>query len=291
MENNQTPENTLDQFVKFANDYAQQPEQATALTWGYEIESNTMNDIYNTAQFTPEFRNCHGLDWQADGSVSDESESANNGEDCECSCDECEHSCDCNNCSIESYELDHCHESDCYGSSEYQEVASIGGLETTHPNTLDLLDQWGLNRATFNEDTGIHIHIGSAHLTAPQVANVLTAYRLASPIINDIAERVGVYYAQAHDEQIENDCRQGAGTSSKYYAVNTCSHFSTHRAQTIEFRQMAGTTRTDLRQTDRVRAYAEILRLLVTYATKPAPKLYWITKATDLTSLIRLLKA
>jgi hypothetical protein len=226
MENNQTPETTLDQFVKFANDYANQPEQATALTWGYEIESNTMGNIYAEAQTNATSATIATLDWQADGSVSDESESANNGEDCECSCDECEHSCDCNNCSIESYELDHCHESDCYGSSEYQEVASIGGLDTTHPTGLNLLAEWGINEATFNGDTGIHIHIGSAHLTSAQVANVLTAYRLASPIIDHIAERVGVYYAQAHDEQIENDCRQGAGTQSKYYAVNTCSHFS-----------------------------------------------------------------
>jgi len=44
-----------------------------------------------------------------------------------------------------------------------------------------------------------------------------------------------------------------------------------------------------LKQTDRVRAWAHLLRLLVAYATKPAPQLYWITKATDFNGLMRLL--
>jgi len=292
MENNQTPETTLDQFVKFANEFATQESQPTALTWGYEIESNTMANVKHTAEMNATSQTLELLDWQADGSVTDNSDHAGN-EECDCECSECYHSCDCNNCSIESYELDHdCGSSDCYsGSSDCQEVASIGGMNVTHPPTLDLLAEWGLNEAEFESDTGIHIHIGSGHLTAPQVANVLTAYRLAQGILTEIAERSNTYYAQAHDLEIEDNCRAGHATSSKYYAVNTCSHFSNYRANTIEFRQMAGTTNTTLNQTDRVRAWGEICRLLVTYATKPAPALYWISKATDLNSLIRLLKA
>lgn len=278
-----------DQFAQFANTYATTPSKATALTWGYEIESNTMANVQAEAQENAEHKVVNLLSWQQDGSVSDESDYAGNDE-CNCECSDCYHSCDCDHCDHENQH--ECGESDCYGgSSDCQEVASIGGITYTHPQTLNLLAEWGVNEATYLADTGIHIHIGSGHLTTPQVANIMTAYRLATPILDIIAERAGTYYAMIHSPEMENDTRSGMSKGSKYQAVNISNHFQDYRAQTIEFRQMAGTTQTDLKQTDRVRAWAEILRLLVTYATKPSPSLYWISKAKDLDDLIRLFRA
>jgi len=288
---NATPEtpNTLDQFAKFAQEFASKPNTATALTWGYEIESNTMANVKASADEQADYRIVNIVDWQSDGSVSDESDYCQS-DDCSCECDECYHSCDCDHCDHEN--THECGERDCYGgSSDYQEVASIGAIIETHPITLDHLATWGLNEATFNADCGIHVHIGSEHLSAPQVANVMTAYRLAKPVLDRIAERADIYYAQSHSPEMENDYRAGLLSGSKYQAVNVSGAISSHRAKTIEFRQMGATTRTDLKQTDRVRAWSEILRLLVGYATKPAPALYWISKATDLDSLLRLLKA
>jgi hypothetical protein len=294
MESNKTPETTLEQFAKFAQEFATKPSAETQLTWGYEIESNTMANVKANAEDMDIPAITYAVDWQSDGSVSDESDYAGN-EECECECGECYHDCGCDNCDLNNgnQSLDHdCGSSECYGgSSDCQEVASIGAVTDTHPESLTNLAKWKLNDATFNSDCGIHIHIGSAHLTAPQVANVMTAYRLAKPVLDQIAERADIYYAMPHTPEQENATRSGERNHSKYQAVNVANHFQTYRANTIEFRQMAGTTQTDIPQTDRVRAWGEILRQLVAYATKPAPSLYWLSRATDLNDLLRLMKA
>ncbi len=282
--------NTLDQFAKFAQEFATMPNEATALTWGYEIESNTMANVHAQAEETATRDEVNGVDWQSDGSVSDESDYAGN-EECNCDCRYCQHDCDCEHCDSDNYELEHdCGSGDCYGgASDYQEVASIGALTDSHPIGLDMLATWGINEATFNADCGIHIHIGSGHLSAPQVANIMTAYRLAKPILDQVAERADTYYALSHTPEMENATRSGSTNAHKYQAVNIANCFQSYRPNTIEFRQMAGTTRTDLNQTDRVRAWSFVLRALVAYATKPAPALYWIGKAKDFNDLMRLL--
>ena len=271
-------DNIRHQFAEFARQVAEQPNQTTELTWGYEIESNTMKNVRAEV-------NRRGLpdphEWQQDGSVSDY---ASDG--CECSCDDCSHSCDCDYCDRADYS-EHCGDDDCSG---VQEVASIGGLTDTHPIGLDSLALAGINKATFESDCGIHIHIGSAHLTAPQVANLMTAYRLAQPVLNQIAERAGNHYSANHTPEDEDNARRGLEPSSRYYAVNVANHFKTYGTRTIEFRQMAGHTEIeDIRQSDRVRAWSHLLRLLTAYATKPAPQLYWLGKVKDLNDLLRLI--
>jgi len=292
---------TLEQFAQFAQEFALIGNTETALTWGYEIESNTMANVHAQAESEDTYSVTSSVSWQADGSVNDESDYANS-EECNCDCSYCSHDCDCEHCDPDNYELEHdCGSGDCYGSpSDYQEVASIGGLTDTHPEGLDLLAKWGLNQATFNTDCGIHIHIGSAHLTAPQVANVMTAYRLALPVLNKIAERSGVHYAQDHTAEMENEVRAGTARGHKYQTVNVSNHMAglSHQnqnygynpVQTIEFRQMGATSHTSLNQTDRVRAWAFVLRALVAYATRPAPALYWIGRAKDFDALMRLLR-
>ena len=294
---NTTPEtpSTLEQFAQFAREFANSPSKITPMTWGYEIESNTMANVHAQAVETADQQTINIVSWQSDASVSDESDYAGN-EDCDCECSECYHSCDCDACDYNSGDrsLDHdCGSSDCYGgASDYQEVASIGGITYSHPETLNRLADWGINDATFNSDTGIHIHIGSDSFSAPQIANIMTAYRLAKPVLDQIAERAGTHYARAHTPETENDARSANASGGKYQEVNVANHFNTYgHVQTIEFRQMAGTSNSGLNQTDRVRAWAEVLRMLVQYATRQAPSLYWLGRAKDLNDLIRLLKA
>jgi len=281
----------LEQFAEFAQAFATAPSAETPLSWGYEIESNTMANVKAKAEEVAEYKIVELVSWQQDGSVSDESDYAGN-EECDCECSDCYHSCDCDNCDSADNLEHECGNSDCYGgSSDTQEVASIGGITYSHPETLNRLAEWGINEATYNEDTGIHIHIGSESFTTPQVANIMTAYRLAKPILDQVAERAETYYASSHTPEMENETRSGNNKGHKYQAVNISNQFQDYRPKTIEFRQMAGTTRTDLNQTDRVRAWAEVLRTLVAYATKPSPALYWIGKAKDFNDLMRLIKA
>ena len=266
------------QFKSLAQQLADSPNETTALTWGYEIESNTMGEVRANCA------NDAGLEWQQDGSVTDYY-----GGDCDCCCDDCNHNCNCDYCDRADYD-EHCGNSDCSGT---QEVASVGGLTDTHPASLQALADAGINDATYETDCGIHIHIGSAHLTAPQIANIMTAYRLAQPVLNYIAQRVGTHFAQNHTDEHETQARQGLEPSSRYYAVNVANHFKTYGTKTIEFRQMAGSQDTDHEtpQADRVRAWAYILRALVTYASQPAPSLYWLTRAKDLNDLLKLIHA
>jgi hypothetical protein len=145
-------------------------------TWGFEIETPEADKIYNQATSA----HTEVIEFHQDGSVS-------SADGCECECSSCRyHDCDCPNCEDQNTDPEH----DCgstWCSGEYQEIVSVGGLDTTHPEALAVLDELGLVDCEINDDCGLHIHIGSADLTPIQVARVMTAYRLASPILDAIA--------------------------------------------------------------------------------------------------------
>jgi hypothetical protein len=271
----------LEQFADYAQRLAMEEGLATALTWGFEIESNTMSYVRDS--MAKDGLSVAGLlEFQQDGSVSDHADT-----ECECSCSDCSHSCDCDACEISDNDwFDHC--GDCGG---VQEVASIGGLSSTHPIGLRMLTQHGINNQTYDSDCGIHIHIGSQNFTNGQVANILTAYRLAQPIMDTLCERAGNNYAEMHGPDMENDARSGHQPNGKYWAVSTYWHYQNYRTKTIEFRGMGAESLSDIPQADRVRAWAHLLRALVMFATKPAPQLYWLSRAKDLNDLLRLINA
>jgi hypothetical protein len=282
--NEYNPETIRAEFAEYAQQLAGEKPYATPRTWGFEIESNTMDRVKQEviSNHRLEFTDLDTiLDFQQDGSVENYI-----NDSCECSCDDCSHSCDCDNCGFDYDYLDHC--GDCAGC---EEVASVGGLFNTHPQALEMLANAGINKATFESDCGIHIHIASGDLTPAQVANIMTAYRLAQPIMTAIAERENTSYASNNTPDDENATRQGLSLGSKMHSVNTESHWQSHRTKTIEFRQMSAESVTDIPQTDRVRAWAMLQLSLIEYATKPAPQLYWISRTRNLRDLLRLLNS
>ena len=270
----------LDQFDTYAETLATAEPTDTARTWGFEIETPDADNVH--ARIDYELRRQH-LEFKGDGSVSRE----NGDYDCECSCDQCAHSCDCDNCDITNgyTSLDHCGDSDCTGSGEYQEITSIGGLTTTHPTALDILAESGLSDCETNDTTGLHIHLGSADLTPAQVARVISAYRQALPVLDILAGRSNVYYAQAPQLAHSEDARQGY-RSEKYRAVNTATHFhdGSYRPKTIEFRQHEGET-----NVKKIRAWAMLLIEIVEFA-KGNASVFWLGGARDLTHLRQLLR-
>jgi hypothetical protein len=284
MSNTYNPETIREEFAKFAQDLANAPAEKTPRTWGFEIESNTMDRVKSEVMSNTRLESFAlkaFLEFQSDGSVENYI-----SDGCECDCGDCEHSCDCDNCGFDSDYLDHC--GDC---GDCEEVASVGGIDTTHPLALTLLEDGGINDATYEEDCGIHVHIFSGDLTAPQVANVLTAYRLAEPIMTAIAERYNTGYASAHTPELEDNVRRGLKPDTKMMACNVLHHFQTYRPQTIEIRQMSAQSHTEIPQSFRVRAWAMLQLQLIEFAIKPAPQLYWINRAKTLTDLLRLLRA
>ena len=278
------PETIRQEFAEYAHELASAPAQKTPRTWGFEIESNTMDRVKAEVLSNTRLENFAlkaFLEFQEDGSVENYI-----GDGCECDCGDCQHSCDCDHCEYDNDYADHC--GDC---GDVEEVASVGGLDTTHPLALTLLEDGGINDAQYEDDCGIHVHIGSNDLTATQLANIMTAYRLAQPIMTAIAEREDTSYCQAHTAEHEDKTRQGIKPDTKMFAVNVLHHFQTYRPQTIEIRQMGANTATDLPQSFRVRAWAMLQLELIEFAIKPAPQLYWLSRAKTLTDLLRLIKA
>jgi hypothetical protein len=265
------------EFEQLEIDLANAEPTKLPRTWGFEIETPEADKI--AGQTTSSHRDI--LEFHQDGSVS-------SSDGCECDCSSCAyHDCDCPNCEDQNTDPDHdCGSSWCSG--EYQEITSVGGLDTTHPEALALLDELGLSDCEITSDCGLHIHIASADLTPAQVARVMTAYRLASPILLPIAgeHRKHNSYCRPHDPTEEDWARRGQATE-KYRAVNTCWHFSPKfgRTNTIEFRQHEGTN-----DTSRVRAWAWLLVQLVEFGKSERP-LYWLGKAQTLTQLIGELKS
>ncbi len=281
------------QFAKFAFALNCAEPRELPRTYGFEIETPTADEVRDNALRALYVRNndrAHAdlpqlqmrdlLEFKADGSVSGE----NQNEDCDCDCSSCRyHDCDCDICEDRNPDPDHdCGSEYCYNQGTYQEITSVGGTTTTHPLSLEILAEANLKDAEINETCGVHIHVGSADLTPAQVSSVISAYRVASDIINPIAEREGTYYAQANTDEDINLARQGYG-SQKYRAVNTATHFhtGTYRPQTIEFRQHAGTG-----STLAIRAWAVLLVHLVEYAKANRP-VYWLARCADFDELAR----
>jgi hypothetical protein len=267
------------QFAKLAESLAEAEPRQLPRTWGFEIETPNADTVYGNTTGT-EFE---VLRFTPDGSVKNE----DGFSECSCDCRDCSyHECDCDNCDRYNDSPEHdCGSRYCASLGDYQEITSIGGLDTTHPTALTLLDENGLQDCTVNESCGLHIHIGSADLSPVQVANVVRAYRLIANILEPIAGRRGVYYAEDNTEQDVRLAHEERGTE-KYRAVNTRTHFSPAfgRAKTIEFRQHEGTT-----DTARVRAWAYLLVRLVEFA-KTGTGLYWLAKAKDLDEVLQVIR-
>lgn len=281
-----------EEWQNFRTTLAVSEPAPTARTWGFEIETPDADSVYGnavsvlyadyrealTADPNAERRTLESvLNFVADGSV----EGENTREECECDCDSCRyHDCDCDDCENRNTDPDHdCGSSECYGTGQYQEITSLGGLDTTHPEALTLLDRAHLKDAEVNDTCGLHIHLGSADLSPVQVANVISAYRATSDLLGWIAGRSDTHYARRNEDTHRAEVMRERSTG-KYYAVNTDPHFSTYRsAKTIEFRQHAGTN-----DTAEVRAWAVLLIALVEYAKAGKP-VYWLARCRTLAEL------
>lgn len=268
-------------------------ETETPRTWGFEIETPEADGVRERAldylkSLNPEnsWSSAHTqlsecLVWKQDGSV----ESADGNNECECDCRACTyHECNCDNCQDYNDSPEHdCGSSDCYNAGEYQEITSLGGLTGSHPIALDILYHADLMSAEINDTCGLHIHLGSADLTPRQVADTIRAYRALGQILDTIAGRANGYYCQKNTDEEATNTARGYGTD-KYREVNTAPHFSQHRsAQTIEFRQHAGTN-----DTAEIRAWAMLLIKITEYA-KRGQGIYWLTKCQTLGEALKAL--
>jgi hypothetical protein len=281
------------EFDKFAQDLAESAPAPTSRTWSFELETPDADSV-NTAlirayrgQF-PELTQIIGertdprelIEFCQDGSVSSE---LRNGE-CECYCRECNyHECDCDNCDQQNDSPDHCGDSDCESTGDYQEIKPATYCEGTHPAHLALLDMAEIGNTEINDTCGLHIHIGSADLNARDVANVIRVYRALAHIIEAIAGRRNDNYCRDNSEREAFSAQFLQESTEKYRAVNTAPHFATYRADTIEFRQHEGTN-----STAEIRAWAMFMIRIVEFAKTNRTTL-WLEDAQTFAQAWRLL--
>lgn len=279
------------QFADLMTKLQNQPPAKLPRTWGFELETPEADTIHDKA--TRE--DLESIEFHQDPSVSEDD---GYSDECHCSCADCTyHDCNCDDCETEgSSDPQHdCGRSDCgnSNSSEYQEIVSKGGLDTTHPEALEILDRLDIGQVRITDLCGLHIHVYSGDLTALQVSRVLTAYRLAAGVLTRISgeQRTTNRYCELHQVSEEQSARQGR-ESDKYRAVNTLWHFrgmtpnswAGNRPQTLEFRQHEGTN-----DTARIRAWAYLMVQMVEFAKTDRP-LYWVGKAKDLTELLKAIR-
>jgi hypothetical protein len=274
----------ISDWAKFRQSFSNEaPPRETPRTWGFEIETPEADELHEALSREELELMTFCEDASIDGAGSEE---------CECECRWCYyHECDCDSCEVEgSSDPEHgCGSSDCYQEgTEYQEVKTLdGGVKTTHPEALTALVGAGLETVKITDQCGLHLNIGTADLTAQQVARVLTAYRLGAWLFDTIAGRVNNRYAGAIDPTTEEATRKGESTG-KYTAVNTQHHFHNikHNPERtrLEFRQHAGEN-----SASEIRAWAWLLCELVEFGKSNRP-LYWLARAQTLAEFRQALK-
>lgn len=134
---------------------------SSSRTWGIEVEVVANNYISGTPS---------GWDSKSDGSLS----AATNGDDCECSCDDCE--------AGEHY----CGYEECEGGDTAEYVSPI--LRSTRSRGLNQLCT-DLKGAPCNDTPGIHVHVGGDGLTVADFARLAVAYSAVSPFIEPLLHR------------------------------------------------------------------------------------------------------
>jgi len=249
---------TMQKFV----DWATRQPDTDCRRWSYEIECSTIGTYASELQDA-------GFTTHYDASV--------DSDGCECSCDICDHKCNCPNCDTD--EDSHCDE------CQHTEAApkDYDPVLTTHDTKrLDTVRNT-LGDAYCGSDTGNHIHVNASDLTAPQVANTLRIWRAIEPKIIELIGRETTSYASHISDSNIRDTASGQ-ISERYLAVNAqgiLHHLAGIRAKTtIEFRQFAGTTNADL-----IVARGFLCRAIVEHVAKNRP-LYWLLNAQSASQVL-----
>lgn len=237
-------------------------ENKTVRRWSYEIEANELGRAYNEL-------NRLGLDLKNDGSVNERWE--------DCDCETCEHDCNCNNCSWDSYDQEKCEDSQ---ATEATPNRLNKCLTADHDGKIaeacEALEDCG---AYIDSSCGGHIHIDAGELTPRQVANIM---RVWDKIQEQLWFIVGRTYGEANGyaDRVENYDIESvlSGNESNRCSVNP-NNWLRHRQNsgiknTIEFRQFSGTIDPEL-----IMIRGLVCRKLVEHAERNLP-LYYLLNAT-----------
>ena len=227
--------------------------------WSYEIEAVGLGGASYALQNL-------GFDTHNDPSITD-------ADECQCDCGDCQHSCDCDNCSITNGWDSEPHCSECSDTeaapSDYRPV------KDTHDTDRLAEACQALRRAgaDIDDTCGGHVHVDAQDLSAQQVAKVMKLWRKVEEFFPDLIGREANRYAEEITERDLEDITAEYPSAERYRAVNALNWINgrhSGRKATIEFRQFAGTLDPQV-----IIARGYICRALVEYAKSDRP-VYWL---------------
>lgn len=225
--------------------------------------------------------------------------------DCDCDCESCQHSCDCDRCDIRNgYDYpDHC--DNCQSNETASPVKYRQQFTESERDALAELHRYN----TEDMENGGHIHIEARDLTIQQVGLVMKGYlKLEAIFGNSLTGREFNHYARNFSEWDEND-----KLAERYCAVNATNLVRWNRygggfrtwaddpdrpainqnpkgapmdtwKTTLEFRQFASTARAEV-----IEARASMMRALVDYFAQGGAW-YWLARCETKTQVLELLE-
>lgn len=261
---------TTERFIDAVN---AMPEQAVR-RWSFEIEAVSLGGAVEELE-------CLGMNTHYDTSVSFDG-------DCVCSCGTCDHSCDCDNCSIsQGYDEQCC--GNCSHTeaspSDYQRITSStwnGKIEEAC-NAIESVGGY------INTTCGGHVHVNADDITIRGAVNVM---RLWLKVVELMPEFIGRGFHEDYARRITPDIimevSENHRRAERMSAINITNVSNTlegyaHRdsKQTVEFRQFAGTL--DPRQ---IIARGYLCRAIYELANGNSA-IYWALNATTPAQLLR----
>lgn len=258
--------------------------------WGFEIETPDISRYYSALE-------SEGFSVVTDASV--------DYTECSCTCDQCEHECDCPNCDIRNgYDSpDHC--GDCQANEASSPVLYRRHLAEGARDALEALH----DDNSADMENGGHIHVEARDLTIRQISTIQSLYLKLADLMPSAFGRGFNHYAEDFEEWNQMDrlgeryCAVNAtnlvryswnGNVPKVWAddadrrelrgMNAYGAPVDTFKTTLEFRQFASTANADI-----IEARAMLVRSLVDYvANGGAP--YWVTRCTTSAELLQVLE-
>lgn len=136
--------------------------------------------------------------------------------DCNCDCDTCEHVCDCEHCTYNDYDQDHCGDGAC-GGNELVSPTLWENLNESQTAILESLSDSLGDYSKRDPHAGMHIHIEARDINLHQARNLLVIWQHFIRNIDKDAD----FRGRAENQYCrENNARRLSANGDKMLQIN-----------------------------------------------------------------------
>lgn len=240
---------------------------------------------------TPEVAQVVSYIYEAGGNVT--IDGSVNQNDCECDCEQCAHSCNCERCDITNgYESNECC-GDCTANEAQTPIQYEAKLSPKIRHALEMLHD--IN--TEDLENGGHIHVNAPDLTAKQGGMLQIVWHKVAELFADLIGREPNGYcelrtpARNFGEVFDGERMNAVNLTNvaRYWNTDGVNQYDHNGAQdtrhrwSVEFRQFASTANPDT-----IEKRAQLCRALVDYIINGGAP-YWIMRAETADELAEVL--